>query len=155
MSLFRDYKGIGIVEVMIAVFLTTFSVMALFALQSPAWKNTGKADYMGRASDILHRQLESTEIYLMNQCNTAVSTGNGIPAVPGAGGEASSTYTVLASGLGTATRGDASFAVTTTIAAQSVSYFRVTVRVTWPPLNPTGITQTIFVSRQQYFRSGC
>jgi Tfp pilus assembly protein PilV len=155
MSLFRGSKGISLVEVMIAIFLTTFSIMALFALQSPAWKTIGKADYLGRASEILHRQLESTEVYLMNQCNTAASAGTGIPVLPGVGGTGNATYTVRASGLGTATRGDASFTVTTSITAQTASYFRVTVTVTWAPLNPTGITQTIFVSRQQYFKNGC
>ncbi|MEE9911461.1 MAG: hypothetical protein K4571_07025 [Deltaproteobacteria bacterium] len=154
MLLLRTSKGMGLVEVMIAIFLTSTAIFAAFSLQAPAWKAAAKADYTGRASEIMHRQLESTEAYLMNQCNTVASSETGVPAIPVAGANASSTYNVSVSGLG-GIKGDATYTVTTAIAAQTVTYFRVTVTVTWPPLNPTGITQTIFVSRQQYFKNGC
>ena len=73
MLLFRTSKGISLVEVVIAIFLTTTAVFAIFALQAPAWKTMAKADHLGRASEIMHRQLESTEVYLLNQCNTSAS----------------------------------------------------------------------------------
>lgn len=143
------------VEVMIAIFLTTTAIFAAFSLQSPAWKTVAKADYLGRGSEIMHRQLESTEAYVMNQCNTAASAANGIPAIPGAGAAASSNYDIVVSGLPAATAGDATYHIVTEITALTDNYFRITVTVTWPPLNATGINQTIFVSRQQYFKNGC
>jgi len=154
MLLLRASKGITIVEVMVAVFLTVTAILAIFALQSPAWRQTARADYLGRATEIMHKQLESTEAYLMNPCNTGAVATNGIPAIPAVGASASSTYTVYASGLGAAIQGDASYTVATTIARTSINDFRVTVTITWPPLNATGITQTIFVSRQVYFKVG-
>ena len=150
----RASKGFGMVEVLVAVFLTVTAILAIFALQSPAWRQTARADYLGRATEIMHKQLESTEVYLMNPCNTAAVATNGIPAIPAIGASASSTYTVLASGSAAAIQGDASYTVATTIVRTATNDFRVTVTVTWPPLNPTGITQTIFVSRPVYFKVG-
>lgn len=154
MLLLRENKGITLVEVMVAVLLTVTAILAIFALQSPAWRQTARADYLGRATEIMHRQLESTEAYLMNPCNTAAVATNGIPAIPAVGASLSNTYNVLASGSTAAIQGDATFQVTTTIVRTSANDFRVTVTVIWPPLNPTGITQTIFVSRQLYFKVG-
>jgi len=148
-------KGISLVEVIIAMFLTTTAILGIFSLQAPAWHSMSKADYLGRASEIMHRQLESTEVYLMNQCNTSASTETGIPAVPGQGASASAAYAVQTSGLTAHTRGDIAYTVTTTISGQTANYFRVTVNVKWPPVNSTGISQTIYVARQQYFKNGC
>jgi Tfp pilus assembly protein PilV len=154
MFLLRTSKGFGMVEVLVAVFLTVTAILAIFALQSPAWRQTARADYLGRATEIMHKQLESTEAYLMNPCNTAAVATNGIPVIPAIGSSASSTYTVYASGLAAATQGDASYTVATTITRTAANDFRVTVTVTWPPLNAMGITQTMFVSRQLYFKMG-
>ena len=152
MSIFRCNKGMGMVEVLIATFLAGVAVMALFSLQAPAFRATAQADYLGRAAEIMHRQLESTEAYLMNVCNSVATTG--IPAIPAAGASATSTYNVITSGLGAATSGDANYTVSTTITSVTTTYFRVVVNVTWS-LNATGISQTIFVARQEYFRVGC
>lgn len=151
----RASKGFGMVEVLVAVFLTVTAILAIFALQAPALRQTARSDYLGRATEIMHKQLESTEVYLMNQCNTAAMATNGIPAIPAIGASESSTYTVYASGLTAATQGDASYTVATTVVRTAANDFRVTVTVTWPPLNATGITQTMFVSRQLYFKAGC
>jgi small neutral amino acid transporter SnatA (MarC family) len=164
-------KGMGLVEVMIALFLATVSVMAIFSLQAPAFRTTAQSDYFGRAVEILQRQLENTEVYLMNVCNTAANTDTGIPAIPTAvGGSATSTYCVLTSGSSAPPPcetiiaiidGDAIYKVSTTITymppvppSVTSSYFRVVVRVTWSR-NTTGISQTIFVSRQEYFKVSC
>jgi Tfp pilus assembly protein PilV len=159
MSLLRVSKGMGMVEVIIAMFLAAVAVMALFSLQAPALRTTAQADYLGRAAEILHRQLESTEVYLMNVCNSAATTG--IPAIPAAGASATSAYNVRTSGLGADTNGDATYSVSTTITSMppvppsvTPTYFRVVVNVTWI-LNTTGISQTIFVSRQEYYKAGC
>ena len=161
-------KGMGLVEVMIALFLATVSVTAIFSLQAPAFRTTAQADYLGRAAEIMQRQLENTEVYLMNVCNTAANTDTGIPVIPIAvGGSATSTYCVLTSGSGgpcsaiiAIIDGDATYTVSTTITymppvppSVTSSYFRVVVNVTWSR-NTTGISQTIFVARQEYFKVG-
>ncbi len=152
MSLLRVSKGMGMVEVIIATFLAAVAVLALFSLQAPALRTTTQSDYLGRAAEILHRQLESTEVYVMNVCNSVASTG--IPAIPAAGASATSTYNVITSGLGPAITGDATYSVSTTITSITATYFRIVVNVTWS-LNTTGISQTMFVSRQVYFKAGC
>jgi Tfp pilus assembly protein PilV len=161
MSLLRVSKGMGMVEVIIAMFLAAVAVMALFSLQAPALRTTAQADYLGRAAEILHRQLESTEVYLMNVCNSAAIPLQGVPAIPAAGASLTSTYNVRTSGLGADTNGDATYSVSTTITSMppvppsvTPTYFRVVVNVTWI-LNTTGISQTIFVSRQEYYKAGC
>jgi len=155
MSFLRISKGMGLVEVVIALFLATVAVLAVFSLQAPGLQTAARSDYLGRAAEILERQLESTEAYVMNPNKLAAITG--IPAIPGAGGSATVTYDVNTSGLGVAINGDATYRISTTITGvapvppNTTPYFRVDVNVTWP-LNPTGISQTIFVSRQDSFR---
>jgi len=134
----------GMIEVLIAIFLTTIAVLGVFSLQAPAWKTTARADYLSRAAEIMHRQLESTELLIMNPCNT-VTVGTTGPTP------------IIVSGMGAAISGDATFNVTTDIAAVAGknNIWQVTVTVTWPPLNTVGITNTIIVSRQQFFKVGC
>lgn len=135
-------KGIGMVEVLIAIFLTTVGVLAVLSLQPAAWSTSGRADYLGRAGGILHRTLESNQARIMNPC-TAVT-------------EATTSATVLASDQGAALEGDAAFTVTTTVASVGTNAWRLTVRVTWAG-NATGITESVVVTRQERFRfpAGC
>lgn len=157
MSFLRISKGMGLVEVVIALFLATVAVLAVFSLQSKGLQTTARSDYLGRAAEILEQQLESTEAYVMNLNNSAAITG--IPAIPGAGGSLTAYHYVITSGFGVAINGDATYYVSTTITGvapvppnpNTTPYYRVDVNVTWP-LNPTGISQTIFVSRQDAFR---
>jgi hypothetical protein len=152
----------GLVEVMIAMFLATVSVMAIFSLQAPAFKTTAKADYLGRAAEILERQLESTEGYVMNICNVNANALQGIPAIPAAGAVTNAAYNVRTSGLLADITGDATYNVSTTITGMPPvlpnlpPYFRVDVRVTWNLNAPviSAISQTIFVSRQTFFKYG-
>jgi hypothetical protein len=60
--------------------------------------------------------------------------------------------TVLASGEGAALAGDLSFTVQATTTNLGTNTWQVTVRVSWPPLNATGIAETIVVTRQQSFQ---
>ena len=167
MSNLRFSKGMGLVEVMIAMFLTTVAIMAIFSLQAPAFRTAGKADYLGRAAEILERQLESTEVYVMNVCNLNASVNEvaitTIPAIPAAvGAITNALYDVRTSGLVADITGDATYHVNTTITAMPLvppsvlpTYFRVNVTVTWGPITfPYSITQTIFVSRQVFFLFG-
>jgi Tfp pilus assembly protein PilV len=129
-------KGITMIEVCIALFLLTFGVLAMMSLQPTAWRVSGRSDYLGRASGILLAQLQETEAKIMNP-NIAIPAGGG--------------STVYASGQGTPKQGDAAFTVNTTITDLGNSTWRVTVRVTWPG-NAAGISESLNVARQEYFR---
>jgi Tfp pilus assembly protein PilV len=133
-----DNRGVGLIEVVIAMFLTTIAVLAIFSLQAPAWRTTARADYLGRAAEILQRQMEDSEAFVMNPNNNPV-TGT-------------TTANVITSGMGAAVQGDATYNVSTTITPVGANIWRVTVRVTWP-VNTTGITGSLIVARQEFFRS--
>jgi Tfp pilus assembly protein PilV len=155
----RIPKGMGLVEVMVAMFLATVAVISVFSLQAPGLRTTARSDYFGRAAEILERQLESTEVYLMNSCNTVADANVQIPAMPAAPGTVTnSAYDVRTSGLAVSITGDASYHVSTTITGLGTTvppnYFRVDVKVTWSLNIAGGISQTIFVSRQEFFKLG-
>jgi Tfp pilus assembly protein PilV len=149
----------GLVEVMIALFLATVSVAAIFSLQAPAFKTTAKADYLGRAAEIVERQLESTEVYVMDPSCVVADANLHIPAIPAVGASTNAAYDVNTSGFVASITGDATYHVSTTItgvAGVTTNYFRVDVRVTWNLSAPviSAISQTIFVSRQAFFDTG-
>lgn len=130
-------RGVGLIEIVIAVFLTMIGVLAIYSLQAPAWRTAARADYLGRAAEILQRQMESTEAFVMNP-NNAVNVGT-------------TTANVITSGMGTAVQGDATYTVSTTITTVGTNIWRVTVTVTWP-INQTGITGNLIVARQDFFQ---
>ena len=129
-------KGISLIEVCIALFLLGVGIFALISLQPAAWRLAGKSDYLGRASGILLSQLQATEANIMNP-NIAIP--------------ASGSSTVYASGQGTAKQGDVLFTVNRTITDLGGNTWRITVKVSWPG-NATGITESLNVTRQEYFR---
>ena len=132
-------RGIGLVEVIIAIFLTTVGVLAVLSLQPAAWKTATRSDYMGRAAGILQSQLETREVFIMNCCNNvAVGTF---------------TNNVLTSGEAASQPGDATFTVTTTITSVAANVWRVTIRVAWA--GHSGITESLIVTRQQRFQGTC
>lgn len=137
-------RGFTLVEVIIAMFLTIVAVLGILALVSPAWKTAARSDYLGRASGILYETLMRQEALIMNPC-CIVTTGTTGPTA------------VFASGQTTAQAGDAQFNVTTTITLQAANSWLVTVRVSWPPLNATGISESLVVTGQEGFRfpAGC
>ncbi len=134
-------NGIGLIEVLIALFLISFGVLSLLSLQPSAWRLSGRSDYLGRAGGILHGQLEAQEMLLMNPSlpNPCVPTD---PLVQ--------TASVNASGLPAAQPGDASFTVQTTIDDQLDGTWLVTVQVTWPG-NATGVSETRLVTVSSFF----
>ncbi|MCE5282596.1 MAG: prepilin-type N-terminal cleavage/methylation domain-containing protein [Deltaproteobacteria bacterium] len=134
-------KGITLVESMIAVLLLTVGLLGLLSMQPSAWRMTARTDYLGRAAMILNRELTARELAIMNPCN-AVSTD---PV----------NQTVFSSGQGASQSGDIAFTVVTTTTSVATNVWRVTVRVSWPPLNNTGIAESIVVTRQEPFRLGC
>jgi hypothetical protein len=99
----------------------------------------GKSDFLGRASGILYNELEKNEAFIMNPSNT-VTAGTTGPTP------------VLVSYQPAAVEGDITFQVTTVIESLAANTWRVTVTVTWPPLNPTGITENIVVAGQERYR---
>jgi len=132
-------RGISLVEVTIATFLTTVAVLAVLSLQPAAWKTATRSDYLGRAAGILHRELAINEAIIMNTCN----------AIPAGG-----TRPVLASLDADPAAGDATFTVQTTITAIGAGAWRVSVGVSWTN-HPTPITDSIVVTRQNGFCFGC
>lgn len=130
------------IEVLIALFLTMIGVIALLSMQPQGWLLSGKSDYLGRAAEILHKELETKEALIMNPCNTVT--------------EGTFNKNVFSSGTGGAGRGDAPYTVQTTVTSIGVNVWRLTIRVTWPG-NNTGIRESIVITRQEYFRSpaGC
>jgi prepilin-type N-terminal cleavage/methylation domain-containing protein len=139
-------RGFTLIEVTIAMFLAAVAIMAILSMQPTAWQTSARSDFMGRASGILFEELQRQGALIMNPCNT-VTTGTTGPTV------------VLPSdpaGTGGAQQpGDVSFTVTTTITALSATSWLVTVRVAWP--GHTGISESLVVTRQEWFRTpgGC
>jgi len=137
-----DRRGFSILEVVIAIFLTTVGVLAIMSLQPAAWQTAFRSDYMGRAAGILHEELQTRESFIMNCCNTVT---------------AGTTEATVYAGGGTSAQaaGDARFTVTTTIASIDTNVWRVTVRVAWH--GHTGISEGLVVTRQQAFSypAGC
>jgi len=140
LSLIRCYsRGFSLVEVVIAIFLTTVGVLAVLSLQPTAWKTVARSDYMGRAAGILQKELETQQILIMNCCN-AVAAGTTV-------------NNVHVSGEAVARPGDAPFTVTTTITLITANVWRVDVRVAWA--GHAGIIESIVVTRQQRFQGAC
>lgn len=143
-------KGMGMIEVIIAMFITVVAVLAVFTLVSPAWKTASRSDNLGRASGILYEQLIRQEARIMNPCCTdpTGTTPIGTPVVL-------PVTQVFASGQTTAQSGDAQFNVATTITKLAASVWSVQVRVSWT--GHTGISESLIVTRQEGFvyPAGC
>lgn len=142
-SLLCDKKGFTLIESIIAIMLLSIGLIGLLSMQPTAWQTTARTDYMGRGAMALSRELARQELWIMNPCN-AVATGT-------------QTRTVTSSDQGGAPAGDINFTVRTTVTSIATNVWRVTVQVSWLPLNPTGITDSIVVTRQEPFRfpAGC
>jgi Tfp pilus assembly protein PilV len=136
-------RGITLIESVIAILLVSIGLIGLLSMQPSAWQASARADYLGHAASILSRELTRQELWIMNPCNTVSLT----PV----------TQVVNASGQGTAQSGDTSFTVQTTTANLGGNVWQIMVRVSWPPLNATGIAESIVVTRQESFRfpPGC
>jgi Tfp pilus assembly protein PilV len=134
--------GMGMIEVLIAILLTAVGLMTILSLQSTSLRTVGKSDFLGRASGILYNELERNEALIMNPSYVVPEGTTGPTAV-------------IVSDRAAAVEGDMIFQVTTVIvslAPSAPNTWRVTVTVTWPPLNPTGITENIVVTRQDRYR---
>jgi hypothetical protein len=135
-------KGISLVEVLIAIFLTSIGILSLLSLQPSAWNLSMKSDFLGRAGSILHSELEANEILLMNP---------NYPNPCSANNPITLTKTVNPSGQSTAQAGDLTFTVQTGIRDNLNSTWSVRVRVIWPG-NTTGVSETRVITHQESFR---
>jgi len=135
-------KGIGLIEVLISLFLISVGILALLSLQPSAWKLTSRSDFLSRAGGLLHKEMETTEIVLMNPNfpNPCATTN---PLV--------TTTNVFISGQSTAQPGDLPFTLQTTIQDNLNNSWTVRVRVTWTG-NNTGVSESLVVTRQENFR---
>jgi len=136
-----------LVEVLIAISLISFGVLALISLQPRAWNLSGKSDFLGRAAGILQEELQANEALILNPCNPNPCSGVN-PFI--------STRNVYASGSGFMQAGDAAFTVQTSITDNGNQTWTVAVRITWPG-NNTGIAESVILTRQEPFRfpQGC
>lgn len=147
LRLICNNRGIGLIEVVIALFLVSIGVLALLSMQPSAWKLVGKSDYLGRGAGILHRALETREAWIMNPCNI-------VPAVPNGWPE----QIIYVSGVAGIASGDATYTVDTTLANPSADLWQVTVTVTWNDQvqhNYRNLQESIIITRQEAFRFGC
>ena len=142
MSPLRCTKGMSLVEVLVALFLIVIGMLALMSLQPAAWRTSNRSDFLGRAGGILHQELETNRILIMNESNgNPCATKNPQVYPP---------RYVIPSGQATQQLGDVTFTVLTAItdlAPAQPGSWRVTVNVNWPG-NTNGITETIVVGRQ-------
>jgi Tfp pilus assembly protein PilV len=142
MSPLRCIKGMSLVEVLVALFLVVIGMLSLMSLQPAAWRTSNRSDFLGRAGGILHQELETNRILIMNESNgNPCATKNPQVYPP---------RYVIPSGQATQQLGDVTFTVLTAItdlAPAQPGSWRVTVNVNWPG-NTNGITETIVVGRQ-------
>ncbi len=139
-------RGMGLVEVIIAVFLTTVGVLALLTLQPTARSTTLHADYIGRAAGILHKTMEYHENLILNPSNP-ITLGD-------LDGEGKTVYT---SGDGPRQSGDIGYTVKTNIVQDenNVNGFVVTVTVKWDATagqKAGEIKESLIVARQEFAR---
>jgi len=135
-------KGIGLIEVVIALFLLSVGVLSMLSLQPSAWNLSGKADSISRGGGLLRSELEANEVLLMNPNfpNPCIAVN---PLV--------ATRNVNSSNEIAAQPGDFTFTVQTTILDNLNGTWSIRVRVTWPA-NNTGISETRVITRQEPFR---
>lgn len=132
-------SGITVVEVVVATFLLSVSILATLALQPTAWKMASMTDNLGRASGIIENEMEALAVKVMNpKIADPVSLSD------------AETKTVYAGGDTTAKPGDAVFYKNAQITKPGGSLWQIRVTVTWPG-NSKGIAGTRLVTRQDDF----
>jgi Tfp pilus assembly protein PilV len=135
-------RGIGLIEVVIALFLLSVGVLSILSLQPSSWNLSGKADSLSRGGGILRSELEANEILLMN------------PNLPNpciAANPQVAIRNVFSSNEAAPQSGDFTFTVQTTIRDNLDGTWSIRVSVTWPA-NNTGISESRVVTRQEPFR---
>lgn len=130
-------KGISLVEVMIAMFLTTIAVISILPMQNMSLRTASRSDYLGRAAGIMQAELEARE----NQIMIGI-----IPA-------STINQAIKVSGVTGSIDGDATFNIVTTTSTNplAANSWLVNVRVTWTGGPANGINSGIIVTMQSRF----
>jgi Tfp pilus assembly protein PilV len=142
----NNKKGLSIVECIVAMVITTVTVLSLISMQSLAWRGAGKSDYLGRAVGILQRELERYEMQIMNG-NTNVdaltcldSAGNNTVC-----GQPGTMYTIT-SAIIPCNCSSANLCNCPVVAPAVANIWRVNVSIAWLG-SPNGLRSSIMVSR--------
>jgi Tfp pilus assembly protein PilV len=121
------------VEVLIAMFITTVAIVSISSMIPLSWKTVSRADYLGRATGLLQDELEWRQYQTMRGVNPT-------------------TLEYSADGKAIAV-GDSTFKVYTITSPDAHSNtWVVNVRVTWPG-NNNGVTSSMLVTRQMGFNN--
>lgn len=138
----NNHKGVSLIEVLISIAILAIGILGVLAVFPQGWMSSMKSDLIGRAAEILHKEMETRQAFIMNPCNT-INLGT-------------TSRTVYPSGQTSAQSGDVPFTVNTQISniAGQTNIWRVIVTVTWPG-NSVGITESIDVTRDENYKQGC
>lgn len=130
------------VECVMALCIILLGVLALLSTMPTNWSLAGGSDMRTHAAEILHKELEDTEIIVLNPCNTITVTSIPSKTVYAAGqpGQASQIPNA----------GDATFTLTKTI-VQSGNGWLITVQVLWTGTS-TGITESRLIMKQDDYQ---
>lgn len=140
LRIIKNHRGISIIEMMVAVVITMIGVLSIFMLQSSSWKTVAKSDYLGRASQILANELQRQESLICNR-HYFVEIGTKTFSVKASDPDADGVAAAAISG-------DAVYTMSIKTENIGTEIWRVTVTVSWPPLNPQGITENLVITRQ-------
>ena len=121
------------VEVIIAMFITTVAIVSISSMMPLSWRTAGKADYLGRATGLLQDELEWRQYQTMRGVNPTTLE---YPAIGKAIAVGDTTFTVY----------------TTTSPDFHPNTWVVNVRVTWTG-NDNGVTSSMLVTRQMGFNN--
>lgn len=126
-------KGISMVEVFIAMFITTVAIFSLSSMVPLSWKTVSKSDYLGRATGLVQDELEWRQYQAMRGVNPT-------------------TLEYPAEGKAIAVGDDTFTVYTTTSPDAHPNTWVVNVKVTWRG-NDNGVTSSMLVTRQLGFNN--
>ena len=130
-------KGFGMIDSVMALFITLIGIAGLLAIMPIGWGLAGSSDMRTMASEILQRELDNMEMLVMNPCNTIV-----VAAI--------ADKTVYSSGSAGSETGNRSFTVQRSI-AQSGTGWQIGVTVLWTG-STANVSERRLVIRQPDYR---
>lgn len=134
-------------ECIVALVITTVTVVSLISMQSLAWRGAGKSDYLGRAVGIMQREMERYEFQVMSgnvnaDAQTCVNSEGNIVACNQQG----VLYTITST-INPCHCSGAVACVCPPLASTVANTWRVNVRINWSG-SPNGLGSSMMVSRQ-------
>ncbi|HSW63219.1 MAG TPA: prepilin-type N-terminal cleavage/methylation domain-containing protein [Dissulfurispiraceae bacterium] len=137
----KNDRGMTLIEVLIAVALLVVGILGTLTVFPLGWISTTRADRIGQAAEILHREMETVQINIQNECNPVAAGATTFPSV-WSGGQAA------------AQPGDMQYTVTRTIQTLPNDFWLVSVQVTWTG-NAAGTRDSFTVTRDPNYKQGC